>query len=703
MKAFTLAAVALLVALAVGYRVMHGERWMTLWASAGGSAESGVSATRPPRGGTLGVDVGGIDQSIRPQDNLYLHVNGKWLGRTAIPADKSNYGSFTEVADEAEANLRAIIEELAAGASADSPGARNAARSIGDLYRSFMDEGRIESLAQSPLAEELERIAALSTTEEVIAYMARAQRIGVGAPLTLWVNQDLRDTTQYILYFHQAGLGLPDRDYYFNEEARFAEIRDAYVGHVERMLTLAGSAAPAEAARDIVDLETRLAGYQWERAQNRDRDATYNRFDIVGADELMPGFGWPAFLEEAELTGVESFIIRQPSYFESLAGLVSETAAERWRMYFEWQLLRSMAPYLSSAFVDENFDFFGRTLRGIEENRPRWKRGVAFVERVLGDALGRIYVERHFQPEAKTRMDALVANLREAFRQSIDGLEWMSEETRREAQVKLGKFETKIGYPDAWKDYSTLEIGADSLVGNLVASNAFEHAREAGKLGGPIDRSEWFMTPQTVNAYYNPPMNEIVFPAAILQPPFFNVEADDAVNYGAIGAVIGHEFSHGFDDQGRKSDGDGNLRDWWTEQDAAEFSTRAKRLVAQYEAFNPIDDLHVDGKLTLGENIADLAGLTMAYRAYLLSLGGEEAPVIGGYTGVQRFFLGWAQVWRRKYRDDELRRRLVVDPHSPSEYRVLGVVANMPEFYGAFKVADGDGMYLPPEERVRIW
>lgn len=672
-------------------RLMVGVGWALLVAACGGPESQ--------RAQGLGIDVANFDTSVRPQDDFFRYVNGTWLENTKIPADRSNYGSFTQLFDEAEASLKEIIEEAAAAKA--EPGSDE--QKIGDLYRSFMNADEVERRGLTPLAAEFERIDGLASHADVVSYFGYAQTAGVQSPLGLFVDQDAKHSTEYIAYLTQSGLGLPDRDYYFNEDARFVEIRAKYLEHVQRMFELAGLESPAASARAVVDLETRMARSQWTRVQNRDRDSTYNKVDFAAAAGLAPGLGWRAFFAAAGLPGVEDFIVRQPSYVQALDGIVAGTPVERWRTYLRWKLLDAWAPDLPQRFVDADFDFYGRTLRGTEENRPRWKRGVGRVQGAMGELVGKIYVERHFQAEKKARMDELVGNLREAFRQAIDELAWMGDETKAQAYIKLDKFVAKIGFPDEWKDYSALQVWDDDLIGNLMRSNAVEYDRMIQKLGKPLDRGEWFMTPQTVNAYYNPPMNEIVFPAAILQPPFFNVDADDATNYGAIGAVIGHEFSHGFDDQGRKSDGDGNLRDWWTEQDAAEFERRADGLVAQYAAFNPIDDMHVNGEFTLGENIGDLAGLTMAYRAYRLSLGGEEAPVIDGFTGDQRFFLGWAQVWRRKYRDDELRRRLVTDPHSPSQYRTNGIVSNMPAFYRAFDLKEGDGMYRAPEDRVQIW
>ncbi|MBT8143184.1 MAG: M13 family metallopeptidase, partial [Gammaproteobacteria bacterium] len=613
-----------------------------------------------------GLDIESLDTRVRPQDDFFEWVNGSWLEATEIPADKSNYGAFTELFDAAEANLRQIIEEAAATAA--PPG--SVEQKVGDMYRSFMDVERIERLGLQPLTPEFERIAAIGDKDDLAHWFGNALRLGVSGPLFFWINQDARATTEYISYLNQGGLGLPDRDYYFDESERFQQIRSAYLDYIANILELAGSDAARVEAKRIFALEQRIAEAHWTRVENRDRNATYNKYSIEKLQADMPQFDWLRFLDGAGLSDVNALIVRQPSYFDALDDIVADVPLSTWKSYLRFRLLNAFAPDLPQAFVDANFDFYGRTLRGTEKNRERWKRAVARVEAALGEAVGQIYVERHFQPAAKERMDDMVENLRMAFAEAINELEWMGPETQAEAQQKLAKFTPKIGYPNQWRDYTSLEIRPDSLIANQIASARFEHQRNVDKLGKPIDRDEWFMTPQTVNAYYNPSMNEIVFPAAILQPPFFNVAADDAVNYGAIGAVIGHEFSHGFDDQGRKSDGDGTLRDWWTEQDAEEFRRRSSDLVAQYNEFSPIEGMNVNGELTLGENIGDLAGLTMAYRAYKLSLGGREAPVIGGYTGDQRFFMGWSQVWRRKYREDELRRRLVTDPHSPSRYRV---------------------------------
>ncbi len=715
MKKFAIAVlIVAMMAAGIAYRVASGERWIPLPGPKATTPET-LAAIAPARG--LGLDPADLDPTVRPQDNLYLHVNGSWLARTRIPVDRSNYGAFVELAEQAEENLKRIILDLASAQPnpPQHPGAGNResgstpadpdlnATRIRDIYASFMDTDTIAAQGLAPVTALLASIDAIATVSDLASFFGHAQHTAVKVPLHLWVNQDARDTGQYAVYFAQGGLGLPDRDYYFKDEPRFAQIREAYQAHIQHLLELAGTAQAAQMGAQVLALERRIAQAHWSRVANRDRDALYNKLGLADAQDLMPGFDWPAFLQAADLAGLDTLIIRQPDYAKVLASLMQDVPLAHWRAYLRWQSLSMAAPFLTQPFVDADFEFFGRHLRGIDQNRPRWKRGVEVVEDMMGDALGRIYVQRYFKPEAKARIEALVENLRRAFSQAINELDWMSAQTREEAQAKLARFSTKLGYPKHWKSYQGLVVQPDTLMANVMASRAYEYQRHLGKLGQPVDREEWFLTPQTVNAYYNPSMNEIVFPAAILQPPFFDLTADDATNYGAIGAVIGHEFSHGFDDQGRKSDGDGNLRDWWSEADVMEFNRRAQQLVSQYSAFSPLEGLSINGELTLGENIADLAGLSMAYRAYQLSVTQTPAPVIEGYTGQQRFFMGWAQVWRRKYREDELRLRLLTGPHSPSEYRVLGVVANMPAFYEAFNVGEQDRSYLAPDERVKIW
>lgn len=663
------------------------------------AAEPAKPAPAPEPTMASGIDKQWFDAAVRPQDDLFRHVNGKWLKEVEIPADKSNYSEFARLADEARENIKKIVEELAANEKAEGD-----AKKIADFYRAYMDEAAAEKAGLTPLKAELQRIAKVKSKADVAFELGRLERVGLSPGVTLWVDQDAKQSTEYILYVQQAGLGMPDRDYYLKDDERLNKARAAYLEYVEKMLTLAGKKGAKKLAKRVFALEKKLAEAQWTRVESRDRDKTYNKLDPAGLKKLAGGVAWPKFFEGLGTDGVPAHVIvRQPSYVEALGKVLKKTAVSDWKLYLEWNVINGYASLLTKEMVDTSFAFYGTTLSGTTENEARWKRAMNALDHALGFALAKIYVERHFKPEAKARMEELVSNLREAFEAGIDDLEWMTPETKEQAKAKLTKFVTKIGYPDEWRDYSELEIVAGDLVGNVMRARAFEHDRNLNKLGKPIDRNEWYMTPQTVNAYYNPPMNEIVFPAAILQPPFFDLEADDAVNYGGIGAVIGHELSHGFDDQGRKSDGDGNLRDWWTDKDAEAFKARAENLVAQYDAFEPLPGQRVQGKLTLGENIGDLGGLTIAYRAYQLSLGGKEAPVIDGFTGPQRFFIGWAQVWRRKYRDAELQRRLLTDPHSPAEFRVLGIVSNMPEFYAAFDLKQGDELFRPESERVKIW
>ncbi|MCB0282197.1 MAG: hypothetical protein KDF60_06430 [Calditrichaeota bacterium] len=647
-----------------------------------------------------GIDQTQMDKTVKPQDDFYEYMNGTWLKTFEIPQDKSNYGSFTKLADDAEKNLLAIIKE-AAQAENKEPGSN--VQKVGDMYLSFMDSTRAEELGMEPIRADLEQIAALANKDDVVKHMAVLDKMSVGSVFGAFVRQDDKNTTKYIVNFYQGGLSLPDKSYYLSDNEKFTEIRGKYVEHVQKMFEMTGYKNAAEKAKTVMEMETAIAENHWSRVENRDRNKTYNKFALVDLDKNMGTFKLAVFADESGFGSVDSVRVYQPSYFTALGKLYDKYSVEDWKTFLEWNLITAAAPYLSNDFVNEDFQFYQKVLSGVEQNRPRWKRAVSSVEGVLGEVVGKLYVERHFKPEAKERMVTLVSNLRQSFRERINTLEWMSAETKEKALAKLEKFNAKIGYPDKWKDYSALEIKADDLLGNLRRSALVEHHRQLDKLGKPIDREEWFMTPQTVNAYYSSSMNEVVFPAAILQPPFFNMDADDAVNYGGIGAVIGHELTHGFDDQGRKSDGDGNLNDWWTDEDAKKFEERAQVMIDQYFGYNPIDTMHVNGKLTLGENIADLGGLTISYYAYKNALAGKEAPVIDGYSGDQRFFLGWAQIWARKYRDDALRQRLQTDPHSPSEYRTNGIVSNMPEFYTAFNVSESDPMYRAEDIRVKIW
>jgi putative endopeptidase len=664
----------------------------------------GASATAPvAQAGILksGVYQQNIDKSVRAQDDFYSHINGGWLATLQIPPDRSNYGTFTKLQEDAERDLRDILEEAAKSKAA----AGSDDQKVGDYYASFLDEAAVEARGLKPLQDELARIDALKTKQDVAAYVGRAQRLFVAQPFAYFVAVDEKNSSQYVSTVTQTGLGMPDRDYYLSEDAKLKGIREKYQPYVRDLLALADTPDAAGAAKKIYAIESRIAKAHWTRVQNRDAEKTYNRYDRAALAKVMPAFDWDAFLRGAEIPSdkVPAVIITQPSYFEALGKIFADVPVADWRVYLRYKLLNTYAPDLPAKFVQRQFEFNDRTVSGIEELKPRWKRGVDTIEGSVGDLVGKIYVQRHFKPEQKQRADALVNNLKAAFDGGIDELEWMTPDTKRKAHEKLALFTTKIGYPDKWRDWSKLEIRRDDLVGNEMRAAAVLFERGVNKLGGPIDRTEWLMTPQTINAYYNPPTNEIVFPAAILQPPFFDVTVDDAMNYGAIGAVIGHEISHGFDDQGRRYDGTGNLHDWWAPSDNEEFTRRAKAFGAQYDASSPLPDTHVNGDLTMGENIADLAGVAMAYRAYKLSLQGKPAPVIDGFTGDQRFFIGWAQGWARKYRDDELRRRLLTDPHSPSEYRTNIIVSNLPEFYAAFDVKPGDKMYRAPADRVKIW
>jgi predicted metalloendopeptidase len=648
---------------------------------------------------SLGVDTTGFDRSVRPQDDFFAFVNGGWLKRTQIPADRTSTGTFLMLRDESQAALRAIIDSVSAVQNA--PGTTG--QKVGDLYRSFMDTARIEQLGATPVRADLDRIAAVTRREQLPELFAGLRRIGVAAPFAFAVGQDQGNSSRYAVTVSQSGLGLPDRDYYVTDNERNTAIRNAYVQYLETLLRLSGTADAAGAARRVLAFETEVARVQWDRTRNRDRNATYNPTSLAALQARTPGFRWSSYFSAAGLPSVDSVIVRQPDYFSAVDALLAATPLETVKSYLAVRLLDGASAYLSRDFREARFAFRGRVLSGQEQDRPRWQLGVTAVEGALGEAVGALYVERHFSPESKARMEQLVDNLMAAYREAIDELEWMSPATKAEAQAKLASFTVKIAYPDEWRDYSALEIRNGDLLGNVRRAAAFEYADMIGRLGKPVDRTEWGMTPQTVNAYYNPVNNEIVFPAAILQPPFFDLRADDAVNYGAIGAVIGHEISHGFDDQGRKSDGAGNLRDWWTAEDAAAFEQRANMLVEQYGAFEPLAGTRVNGRLTLGENIGDVSGVAIAYRAYKKSLEGRPAPTLAGWTGDQRFFLGYAQVWRSMAREQALRQQLLTDPHSPGMYRTNGVLANIPAFYEAFNVRPGDRMYLPPEQRVKIW
>ncbi len=647
-----------------------------------------------------GIDLQYVEEGTRPQDDFYRHVNGKWLDTFEIPADKARYGSFTKLGDDSETQSKEIIETSAKAQNA----AGSEAQKIGDLYNSFMDEAGIEELGLAPLKNEFANIDNIKDKKELAPLMAHLTAIGVSVPFVPYVHQDNKDSTKYVVDLYQAGLGLPDRDYYLKDTDKYKTTRTQYVAYAEKLMAMAGDKAAAKNAKDVFALETELAKVQWDKVVNRDPVKTYNKVELKKLAALAPGYDFNSYFDAGAIAGrITYVIVSQPTYLTGFAKQLAKAPLPVWKAYFKWRLLNDYAPYLPKAYVDENFAFYGTAVRGIPEIRPRWKRAVEVVEASIGEGLGKLYVEKYFPPENKARMEALVRNLLAAYKSSIDTLDWMSPETKKEAQAKLAKFTPKIGYPNKWRDYAALTIQPNDLAGNVARANAFEYKRNIDKLGKPIDRDEWGMTPQTVNAYYSAELNEIVFPAAILQPPFFNVKADDAVNYGGIGAVIGHEISHGFDDQGAQYDGDGNLRQWFTADDLKNFKVKTTALVAQYAAYEPVKGYHVNGELTLGENVADNSGLAIAYKAYKLSLAGKDAPTIEGLTGDQRFYDGWAQVWRGKDREAEAIRRITVDPHSPPSVRGNATLVNQEGFYKAFDIKDGDKMFLAPDQRVSIW
>lgn len=656
-----------------------------------------------------GIDLAHVHSDVRPQDDLFGHVNGRWLAEYQMPGDRATDGAFRLLYDRAEEQVRELITQAA------SPGAPDSStdeQRIGDLYASFLDEETVERRGLQPLLDELARIDAVADPTALAAVVGALQRTGVGGGVGLYIDTDSKNSTRYLVHVSQSGLGLPDESYYRDDQ--HASILGAYPGHIARMFTLVyGEEYAGEwesTAAKIVALESKIAAAHWDVVKRRDADLTYNLRTFAELTAEAPGFDWSGWITAlgSGPDAAAELVVRQPDYLTTFAALWTGESLDDWKWWLRWRLIHARAAVLTRALVEEDFAFYGRTLSGTEQIRERWKRAVSLVEGLMGDAVGRLYVERHFPPDAKARMDILVANLREAYRVSINDLDWMTPETRTKALAKLNKFTPKIGYPAKWRDYSALAVNRDDLYGNVIRGTEVAFDREIAKLGGPVDRDEWFMTPQTVNAYYNPGMNEIVFPAAILQPPFFDAEADDAANYGGIGAVIGHEIGHGFDDQGAKYDGDGNLVDWWTDEDRTEFGSRTKKLIEQYDSYVPREleargDRHVNGAFTVGENIGDLGGLSIALLAYQLSLGGKEAPVIDGLTGVQRVLFGWAQVWRTKSREAEAVRRLATDPHSPPEFRCNGVVRNIDAFYDAFEVDETDQLYLEPQQRVRIW
>jgi putative endopeptidase len=652
-----------------------------------------TSAQRPA------IDFSSFDPNVRIQDDLFRHVNGTWLNTTEIPADKPLTGAFMELRDQAEAAVRDIITTLDAG----TPGSDEAR--IADLYASFMDEEAAELAGVSPILPLLAAIDSVETLSELTRMVGGFARKAVPGLMALQAEPDPGDPNRYVMFAGQGGLGLPDEEYYRLGE--YAEIRAQYQDHVAASFALAGIKDPEAQAQLVFDLETEIAATHWDKVKCRDLRLMYNLMSLDDFAASCPGLQWREFLAGADIAEAKmaEVVAMQPSFFTEVSALITEDRLPAWRAWARWKVISSLSPYLSSTFVEENFRFYGTVLSGTPELRERWKRGVALVEASVGEAVGKIYVDRFFSPVAKERMDQLVGNLIEAYRRSITDLDWMTGETRESALDKLAKFRPHIGYPIKWRDYSTLVITRDDLIGNVMRVANFEVNRALNKIGQPIDREEWLMTPQTVNAYYHPLKNEIVFPAAILQPPFFNVHADDAVNYGGIGAVIGHEIGHGFDDQGSTCDGDGALRNWWTDKDRETFEERTKALIDQYNVLIPAQapGHRVNGQLTIGENIGDLGGLSIAYKAYQIAHHGNPEPERDGYTPEQRLFLSWAAVWQAKVRTEMLLQRMATDPHAPAEFRCNQIVRNLPEFYAAFDVQDSDALWLDEDQRVKIW
>ena len=668
---------------------------------AAASAERTIATDAKPELGDFGVDLSQQDPNTKPGDDFFRFANGKWLDEFELPADRSNYGSFSVLGDRSDERVNTIIEEL----SAAEPAADTIEQKISDYYLSYMNTEVLDERGIGPLREKLAQLSAIDSRAALIEALGRSQLDATASPFGWYVGADRRDPDRHQLVLSLGGIGLPDRDYYLLDTEQYVSVRSEYVAHIERMLGFAGIENAAEKAQAVLALETAFAENLWPRADRRNRDLTFNPMTYTEFKAAYPNMDWDAYWAAAGISEIEDLNVSYPTAMAPIIALLDSVAVEDWVSYMSYQHISNLASVLSQEIDNENFHFYSTVLNGVPEQRQRWERGVERVGSLnsLGEAVGQIYVQKHFPEAAKQQMQGLVENLRTALANSIASLDWMGEETKNEARLKLESFRPKIAYPDEWRDLSAIEISRDDLFANARSVREFNYADEISRLGKPTNREEWGMTPQTVNAYYNSSFNEIVFPAGILQPPFFDPAADMAVNYGGIGAVIGHEMGHGFDDQGSKSDSLGVQRNWWTDDDRANFEKLTTALAAQYDQFEPVPGYFVDGNFTLGENIGDVGGLSLAYRAYKLSLGGEEAPVIDGLTGDQRFFLSWAQVWQRKYREDALIQRLTSDPHSPSEFRVNGVVRNFDEWYEAFDVQPEDALYLAPEDRVRIW
>jgi len=678
-------------------KLLIGAAALLLVAACGQDAnEPTAEEARPLRSG---IDLSAMDTSVRPGDDFFSYVNGKWVAETEIPADKGRYGVFDVLRDESQEAVKAIIEESATGDFEKGTDEQK----VGDMYKSFLDWDTRNARGLEPLQPELDRISAISDYDDLAVYFAETVKRNLDAPFGLGQVADFMDPNYYMIYAGQSGLGLPDREYYLKDDEKSEELRQQYVAHIEKMYDLAGLDGGADASRVVMALETRLAEQNMTKEQARNWTANYNKVPLAELSALMPNFNWDGYIAEIGLQDVDAIVVFTTDYLKALDGIIVDTDLDTWKTYLTWTVLNNTAGRLTRELDQQNFEFYGKTMSGREEQQEDWRRAVDRVNGTLGEVVGKVYVKKHFPPEAKERMLELVGNLVKAYEKSITELDWMSDETKAEALDKLSKFTPKIGYPDVWRDYSALDIRPDDFYGNGERAALAEYKRILDRQGGPVDRTEWGMTPQTVNAYYMPPLNEIVFPAAILQWPFFDMEADDAMNYGGIGAVIAHEIGHGFDDSGSTFDGDGVMRNWWTDEDLAEFKKRTGTLVQQYDEFKPFNDLAVNGEFTLGENIGDLGGIAIGLLAYQMSLDGKEPPVIDGFTGIQRVFLGFGQVWRGQYRDETLRLQIGTDPHSPSMYRANGPVRNVPEWYEAFDIKETDALYLPPEERVKIW
>ncbi|MFZ4670836.1 MAG: M13 family metallopeptidase [Flavobacterium sp.] len=648
---------------------------------------------------TSGINKKNMDTLVSPGDNFANYVNGTWYKNTKIPADKASYGAFDLLYDQSQKDVKSIIEDAAKGDNADGSDKQK----IGDYFAAFMNRKDRDAKGIKPIQPDLKAIDLIANYTDLANYFGVSNRTGVTVPINIFVSQDSKNPNEYVLTTWQSGISLPEREYYTSTDAKMTDIRKKYVAHIEKMLQLCNIENPTENAAKVMALETTIASSHMKKEDTRDVVKLYNKYNTADLKTLMPDFDWKAMLKTAGMDKEKTIIISQVENTKSLNNIIKNTPLDTWKIYLKWGLINRNANRLNTALDKQDFEFYSKILYGVEKPEEDWKRAVNAVNGALGEMVGKVYVEKHFSPEAKERMVTLVKNLLKAYTESIKRLEWMSADTKKQALAKVDKFMIKIGYPDTWRDYSALKVSKNDLYGNAVRANEFEYKRELDKLGKPVDRTEWGMTPQTVNAYYNPSLNEIVFPAAILQPPFFDLNADDAVNYGGIGAVIGHEIGHGFDDQGATFDGDGVMKNWWTPNDLTAFKAKTNALVAQYNGFKAFPDLNVNGDFTLGENIGDLGGLSIAIKAYKASLNGKEAPVMDGFTGMQRVFLGWGQVWGEKAREEAIRSQIAGDPHSPAKFRINGVVRNIPEFYEAFKIKSTDSLYLAPEKRVKIW